>query len=162
MTVISTSKDLEALTLTIVAELAAPPERVWQLWADPRKLERWWGPPTWPATFTRHEPVVGGEARYVMTGPDGEQAGGWWRFLAVDEPHALEVEDGFAGEDGEPDDSMPVSRMHARMEPIATGTRITILSTFATAEQMEQVVAMGAVEGMTQAMNQMDAILAEP
>ena len=51
MTVTNVTKDTEALTLTLDAEFAAPPERVWQLWADPRQLERWWGPPAYPATM---------------------------------------------------------------------------------------------------------------
>ena len=52
------------------AEFAASPERVWEVWENPRQLERWWGPPTYPATFTRHDFVVGGESRYFMTGPE--------------------------------------------------------------------------------------------
>ena len=51
MTVTTIDKDTEALTLTLVADFAAPIDAVWELWADPRKLERWWGPPTYPATF---------------------------------------------------------------------------------------------------------------
>ena len=43
MTVVSTKQNPEALTFTIVAEFTAPPSRVWQVWADPRMLERWWG-----------------------------------------------------------------------------------------------------------------------
>ena len=78
MPVIDVHKDTEALTLTFVAEFAADVERVWQVWADPRQLERWWGPPTWPATFTAHDFVAGGHSKYHMTGPEGEIAGGWW------------------------------------------------------------------------------------
>lgn len=77
MTVVSVTKDVDALTLTFVAEFAASVERVWQVWADPRQLERWWGPPTWPATFQRHDFVVGGQSRYHMTGPEGEKSHGW-------------------------------------------------------------------------------------
>ncbi len=44
-----------ARTMTLEAEFDASPERVWQLWADPRQLERWWGPPTYPATVTTHD-----------------------------------------------------------------------------------------------------------
>jgi hypothetical protein len=40
-------------------------------------------------------------------------------------------------------------------------TRMSIESTFPDAQAMEQVLAMGAEEGMTQAMGQIDAILAE-
>ncbi|WP_066462820.1 SRPBCC family protein [Sanguibacter suarezii] len=81
MTVISTTKDADALTMTVVADLDASIDRVWQLWEDPRQLEQWWGPPTWPATFDRHDFVVGGQSRYHMTGPDGERAPGWWRIM---------------------------------------------------------------------------------
>lgn len=161
MTVVSTSTDPEALTTTMVADLAAPPQRVWQVWADARQLERWWGPPTWPATFEQLELVPGGRARYVMTGPEGEKARGWWRFLAVDEPHALDFEDGFAGEDGEPDPDLPVTVAQVRLEAVAAGTRMTITSRFASREQLDQILAMGAVEGLTQAVGQIDAVLAE-
>jgi hypothetical protein len=40
------------------------------------------------------------------------------------------------------------------------GTRMTITSSFATAEQMDQLVTMGMVEGMTEALGQIDEILA--
>lgn len=160
MTVIDTIKDQDALTLTIVAEFAAPPVRVWQVWSDPRQLERWWGPPTWPATFTDHDLTPGGGARYYMTGPDGEKAHGWWRFIAVDAPRRLEFEDGFANDAGEPDDSMPVTIGRVDLAETGDGTRMTIVSRFATAEQMEQLAAMGMVEGMTEALGQVDAIIA--
>ena len=42
MTVISTTKDPDALTMTLVAHFDANPDRVWEVWEDPRKLERWW------------------------------------------------------------------------------------------------------------------------
>lgn len=160
MTVVNTTQDLEALTLTIVAELSAPPSRVWQVWSDPRQLERWWGPPTWPATFEEHDMVVGGRASYYMTGPEGEKSRGWWRFLALDEPHSLEFEDGFADESGAPNTKMPTTRGRVDLEETATGTRMTVTSTFVSVEEMEKLVQMGMVEGITQAMNQIDDILA--
>src|ERR1035438_1142060 len=90
MTVISTTTDPEALRLTVVAEFSATPERVWEVWENPRQLERWWGPPTYPATFTRHDFEVGGESRYFMTGPEGDTPHGWWRMYLIDEPRQLE------------------------------------------------------------------------
>ncbi|MEX5719977.1 SRPBCC family protein [Geodermatophilus maliterrae] len=159
MTVVDTTQDLDALTLTIVAELAAPPERVWQVWVDPRLLERWWGPPTWPATFTEHDVAVGGRSSYYMTGPDGDRAHGWWRFTALDEPRSLEFEDGFADAAGRPDDGMPVTQARVDLEPNSAGTRMTVRSRFADRAQMEQVLAMGVVEGMTGAMGQIDEVL---
>lgn len=160
MTVVSATQDPRALTFTIVSDLTAPPERAWQLWADPRRLERWWGPPTWPATFVDHDVVVGGMSRYYMTGPDGERSRGWWRFLTIDEPRLLEFEDGFADASGDPDPAMPTIHGRVDLEETATGTRMTVTSRFATVEQMDQLVAMGMVEGMTAAMGQMDEVLA--
>ena len=53
MPITSVRKDPEALTMTVVADFAAPLQRLWDAYADPRQLERFWGPPTYPATFTR-------------------------------------------------------------------------------------------------------------
>jgi uncharacterized protein YndB with AHSA1/START domain len=160
MTVIDVATSSENLTLTLTAQFAAPPARVWQVWSDPRQLELWWGPPTWPATFVDHEFVVDGRASYYMTGPEGEKAHGWWRFVALDEPRSLEFEDGFANDDGRPDDSMPVVRARVVLTSVDDGTLMKVSSTYASAEQMEKVVAMGMVEGMTAAVGQIDAVLA--
>jgi len=73
MTVTAVHKDPDALTMTLTAEFDASPERVWELWADPRQLERWWGPPTYPATFTKHDLAPGSRVEYHMTGPEGDQ-----------------------------------------------------------------------------------------
>lgn len=69
MTVTEVHKDRDALTMTVAAELDAGIERAWQLWADPRQLERWWGPPMYPATFVDHDLTPGGRATYYMTDP---------------------------------------------------------------------------------------------
>lgn len=161
MSVVSTQKDTENLTLTFVAEFAADIDRVWQIWEDPRQLERWWGPPTWPATFVRHEMFVGGESRYYMTGPDGEKARGWWKIIAVDGPSGFEFEDGFAGDDGEPSGFLGSTRCVVTLEQNGGTTRMTTVSSFESAEQLEEMVKMGMEEGMGLAMGQIDALLAE-
>lgn len=159
MTVISNATDPGALTTTFVAEFAAPPVRVWQVWEDPRQLERWWGPPTWPATFTRHDLTPNGQSRYHMTGPKGEIAPGWWTTLEVEAPTRLLIADGFSQPDGEPDPYMPTMRLEVSFDAIDTGTRMTILTRFTDVEQLEKVAAMGMVEGMTGALGQIDALL---
>jgi uncharacterized protein YndB with AHSA1/START domain len=161
MTVTNVQQDPENRTLTMTAEFDAAPEAVWDLWADPRRLERWWGPPTWPATVTEHDLVPGGRVSYHMTGPEGEKAAGYWKVLSVTPPHGLEFDDGFANSDGTPDDSLPVSR--GKVDIAARdggGTTMTVRTTFASREAMEQVIGMGVIEGMTAAMGQMDALLA--
>jgi uncharacterized protein YndB with AHSA1/START domain len=162
MTIVSSTKDAQALTLTMVTELAAPATRVWQVLADPRQLERWWGPPTWPATFEQHEFVVGGQSRYFMTGPAGEKARGWWRFVVIEELRSVEFEDGFSDESGEPDPAMPTIRVRVELEETSGCTRMTLTSGFASLQDMEQLINMGMAEGLTQAMGQLDDVLAAP
>ncbi len=162
MTVTAVRKDPQTLTIALDAEFDAPPERVWQLWADPRQLERWWGPPTYPATFTRHDLAPGSRAEYHMTGPEGDQPRSYWDIVEADAPHRLVFRDGFANADGTPNIDMPANEAHVTIEAIGDGrTRMTIESVFPSAEAMEQVLARGAEQGLTQAVGQIDAILAE-
>ncbi|WP_166979030.1 SRPBCC family protein [Paramicrobacterium fandaimingii] len=161
MTVTTSTRDAEALTLTIATELAATPERAWQLWADPRQLERWWGPPGYPATFHRHEFEVGGQSRYYMTGPEGDRSHAWFQITSIDEPHRLELDDGFSDNTGEPIDPDDRAHITVTFEPTDAGTRMTVLTQFSSSEQLERLIAMGMQEGMALAMGQIDAILAE-
>lgn len=159
MPVTDVTTDPQNLTMTLTADFAAPVERVFTAFTDPSQLERFWGPPGWPATFTEFDRTVGGHARYHMTSPKGEKSAGAWEFLAIDEPSGFEVIDRFVGDDGQPIEGFPAMRMTFSFEPTADGTRMTNVSFFDSAEALEQVVAMGAVEGSTMAMNQLDAVL---
>jgi uncharacterized protein YndB with AHSA1/START domain len=162
MTVTAVRKDADKLTLTVDAEFDASAERVWQLWADPRQLERWWGPPTYPATFTKHDLAPGSRVEYHMTGPEGDQPKGYWDVLEAEPPHRLVVQDGFANDDGTPNDDFPPGEMRVTIEEADPGrTRMSIESLHPSREAMEQVLAMGMEEGLTEAVGQIDAILAE-
>jgi uncharacterized protein YndB with AHSA1/START domain len=162
MTVTDVRKDPKAGTMTITTEFAAAADAVWQLWADPRKLERWWGPPTYPATVLDHDLTPGGTVNYLMTGPEGDQPRGYWRVLVVEAARRLEFEDGFADGSGTPNPELPVTRTRVTLEARAGGgTQMVIESTFPSTEAMEQMVAMGMEEGMREALGQIDAILGE-
>jgi uncharacterized protein YndB with AHSA1/START domain len=160
MTVKDVTKDPATLTMVVTAAFDAPVERVWQLWADPRQLERWWGPPTYPATVVDHDLVPGGTVTYFMTGPEGDKHGGWWRVLAVDAPHSLEVQDGFSDDTGSPDPDMPSTIMRVVLSEEGGGTKMVMTSTFPSLEAMEQLTDMGMEEGLRAAMAQMDEVLA--
>ena len=162
MTVTALRKDPDALTMTLTAEFDASPTRVWELWADPRQLERWWGPPTYPATVTAHDLAPGGRVEYHMTGPGGDQPRGFWDILEADPPRRLVFRDGFAKDDGTPNPDFPGTSARVTIEPIDSGrTRMSIESRFPSTKAMEQVLAMGMEEGLTLAVGQIDAILAE-
>ncbi|MFF8097019.1 SRPBCC domain-containing protein [Streptomyces sp. NPDC016675] len=159
MTVTSLDKDLDRLTLTLIADFTAPVARVWKLWSDPRQLERWWGPPTYPATVEEYDLTPGGEVTYFMTGPEGDQYRGWWRITSVDAPTSLEFTDGFADAQGVPSADMPTTSTRVTLTEHDGGTRMEMRSVFDTTEQMEQLMKMGMEEGLREAVGQMDGLL---
>jgi uncharacterized protein YndB with AHSA1/START domain len=158
MPITSVNTDPAALTLTVVAQFPVPVQRLWDAYADPRQIERFWGPPTWPAHFTRHDMHPGGRSEYTMTGPDGERSSGYWEWLDVDPLRSFEVRDGFAGDDA---DSMPTMRMVFTFGQTPEGSQMTTTTFFNSVADLEQLSAMGMVEGMREAMGQMDAVLAD-
>ena len=161
MPVTDVNHDLDTRTITITAEFAAPVERIWQVYADPRQLERVFGPPTYPATFVEHALTPGGRARYFMTSPEGEKYYGWWKVTAVDEPRSFTFEDGFATDDSfAPNEDLPVSQNVYAFEATDSGTRATYTSTYDSAEALQKVLEMGAVEGASSAIDQIDTLVA--
>ncbi|EON31957.1 hypothetical protein GTC6_15144 [Gordonia terrae C-6] len=160
MPVIDVTPDLDARTITINAEFAAPIDRVWQIYADPRQLEKIWGPPTYPATVVDHDLRPGGRMTYYMTSPEGEKFGGYWKVESVDEPNGFTFLDGFADADLNPITDMPESRnSYAFTEKNGT-TVATFISTYDSAEALQKVLDMGVVEGASSAINQIDDFLA--
>ncbi|WP_018349696.1 SRPBCC family protein [Longispora albida] len=160
MPVIDVQSDLDSRTLSIIADFAAPVERIWQVYADPRQLEKVWGPPSYPATVVDHDLKPGGRVTYFMTGPEGDKHSGYWLVTAVDEPRSFEFEDGFANPDFTPNTDMPVSGNVFTFTAHEGGTRAVYVSTYATAEGLQQVLDMGVVEGASQAINQIDELVA--
>lgn len=159
MPITSVDKDLTNLTMSVVADFPVPLPRLWDAYADPRQIERFWGPPEWPATFTRHDLYPGGRSEYYMTGPGGERSHGYWEFTAVQQGHSFEVIDGFAAENGQPNEEMPSMQMVFTFEETPTGSRLTNTTYFNTLEELEQLITMGMEEGATAAMGQIDEVL---
>jgi uncharacterized protein YndB with AHSA1/START domain len=130
------------------------------VWENPRLLEQWWGPFAYPATFVRHDFVEGGESRYYMTGPEGQIAPGWWHIETIDKPRYLAFANGIAGEDGEPHPEIKPMAASMTLEAIDGGSRMTVTSRFLSTEHMEWFLETGMEEGMSQALSQIDALLA--
>jgi len=162
MAVTEVRKDLDRATITIVSEFDAGVERVWQMWEDPRLLEKWWGPPTYPATVVDHELSPGGVVTYYMTGPEGDQPWGRWDVKTVERPHLIEIEDSFAEEGGQANTDMPSGRMRVELEEIegAPGrTRMSIAQISSSPEALQEMLEMGMEEGMKQSLAQVDDLL---
>jgi uncharacterized protein YndB with AHSA1/START domain len=161
MTVTDVRKDSAACTMTVTTEFDASAEQVWQMWANPRLLERWWGPPMYPATVVDHELAPGGKVTYYMTSPEGEQYHGYWNVVAVDAPNSLELLDGFADGDGNVNPEMPSTATRVSITAADGRTLMVIESQFASPEAMAQLLEMGMEEGLKLALGQIDGLLAE-
>lgn len=160
MPVTDVRHDPDKLSLTITAEFAAPVTRIWQVYADPRQLEKIWGPPTFPATMVDHELKPGTRTTYYMTGPEGEKYAGYWDITAVDEPRSFAFLDGFADLDFTPKPELPVAENVYNFAEHDGGTRVTYVSTYRSPEALQQILDMGAVEGASSAIGQIDELVA--
>jgi uncharacterized protein YndB with AHSA1/START domain len=162
MIVTNVAKDPQRARMSITSEFDAPVDRAWRLWADPRQLERWWGPPGYPATFVEHDLRPGGTVTYFMSGPEGERFHGFWRIVDATAPERLTFDDGFADDDGNHNEELPVTRVDVALTARTEGgTRMTIDSQFASPAAMEQLMAMGMEEGFLAALGQIEALLLE-
>jgi uncharacterized protein YndB with AHSA1/START domain len=161
MSVTSVDKDYDNLILTLIAEFDAQIDQIWELWSEPRKLERWWGPPGYPATFEKHDLSPGGDVTYFLTGPEGEKSWGAWRVTAVDPPISLEfTAEACADADGTPIEDASAHNVSVQLRERDGGTRMEMRFRFESREDMEKLVEMGTPEGLQQAIGQVDALLA--
>jgi uncharacterized protein YndB with AHSA1/START domain len=161
MPVTNVNKDPDALTMTITCELDAGAERIWELWSDPRQLERWWGPPSFPATFIEHDLTPGARTTYFMTGPDGQKHHGWWRIEETEPPNRLRIAD--ADHEGNPNETPTEGPAEITVTITeANGvTTMSIQSKFASPKGMEQMIEIGMEQGMVAALGQIDALLVD-
>ena len=155
MPVTSVMKDVEALTLTVVADFDAPVRRLWDAYLDPRQIERFWSPPSLPTVFVRHDGYVGGRSEWVVSTPDGNEVKLSWIWGAIDELKSFEALDG----DGPPIHG-PV-RMVFTFEETSAGSRVSTTSYFDTTDGWHEAIDMDMDQHMSEAMSQMDAVLAD-
>jgi len=158
MTITNVEKDLEALTMTVTADLDATVERAWQLWADPHQFERWWGPPGYAATVVDYDLRAGGRITFFM-GTGEERQDSTWEVVAADPPRHLELRDADVDDAGRPNDGNAMTLMVITIDERGGGAVMAIRTHFDSLAGMEQVLAMGIEEGMRMVLTQIDAVL---
>jgi uncharacterized protein YndB with AHSA1/START domain len=151
--------DETSCSLDIEVIVPAAVETAFALWADPRVLERWWGPPGHPCVVEEFDLRPGGRVRYVMTGPDGTRYPGWWEVLEVDAPHRLHLRDGFGDSPDAASPEMPVATTDVTFVERESDTVMRIHSRYASPEQLRFALDLGMEEGFGAALGQIDDLL---
>jgi len=162
------TKDFETNTLTIEREFSAPRERVWQAYADADKFVQWWGPEGWETTVKELNLIPGGRNHYCMKCVDKNQ-GEWFNqeswgmmvFEDVNEPSSFTYKDYFSDAEGTLNKEMPTMTITMEFIEEDGKTKVVSRGVVESKEQLEQLVNMGMVEGITSTMDKLDAFLAK-
>ena len=151
-------KDLKEKSILVSREFEAPLADVWKAYTDPKLLDQWWGPSPWRAETKEMNFKPGGYWLYAMVGPEGERHWARMDYLAVDPLKSFDVQDSFADENGVINRDMPVSKGRSSFTKTAKGTRVDFKLIYSTEEQLQKIVEMGFEQGITQCMDQLDAL----
>lgn len=153
--------DKSALTLVLERTFNAPRELVFKAFSDAEMLTKWWGPREWPATVKNIDFRVGGSWLYCMTGPDGTEAWGKGAYEEIVPPEKIVWRDIFTDSEGNDNTEMP--SMVATFNFIDLGgnkTKLSSVTEFASAEDLEQLAEMGMVQGWSESLDKLEELLA--
>ena len=154
--------DVEGKVLTFTRTFNYPREVVWSAFTESDHLRRWWGPEPWGVSDSIMDFRPGGSWKYAMQGPDGSKSWGVMLYKAIDPPHSLTYEDAFADAEGNVNEGLPVATGIWRFVDNGNGsTTVSMETTYADEESLQQVVGMGMLEGMAIGLKQLEALLAE-
>jgi uncharacterized protein YndB with AHSA1/START domain len=132
----------------------APRELVFEVWTDPKHLEKWWGPNGFSTTTKEFDFRPGGNWIHTMHGPDGTDFPNEVYYEVIVPPERIEYAHGGGDDVGVND-----AQFHATVtfDDENGKTRVTMRSLFQTAKQRNHVVEKyGAIEGGHQHLAHLD------
>jgi len=139
-------------TLKVERTFDAPRDRVWRATTEPKLLAQWWGRGN-PVDIERYEFVKGGAWRFVEHSDHGDH-GFSGEFLEITPPSVVSMSFGWDGMAGK----SLVQRIV--LESTADGkTKLTCVSTFNTAEELQTMVGYGMEKGMAESYEALDKLL---
>lgn len=161
------TKDLENKTLIIERTFDAPKEKLWKAYANKEWFEEWWGPEGWETTTKAFEFEPGGTIHYGMKCIDenqgewfGKESWGLMNIETVEEYRSFTATDHFSDADGILNEEMPAQKFEVEFVEENGKTKLVSRSICNTAEELEQLVEMGMVEGFASQLNKLEVLLA--
>lgn len=153
------AKDLANKKITVVKEINADVEKVWDAWTSSVILDKWWAPQPWRAETKRMNFEEGGHWLYAMVGPDGERMWGRFDYNKINEPRQFTATDSFSDEDGKKSQDSPSMDWTVKFSKANNGTRLDILVTAAKKEDLEKILEMGFEEGFKSGLDNLEELL---
>ncbi|NDK57418.1 SRPBCC family protein [Pontibacter fetidus] len=154
------SVNKENNTITVKREFAAELPLVWDAYNKSEILDQWWAPKPWKSRTKSMDFREGGYWHYAMVGPEGEEHWALANYKAIDPKKRFTALDGFADAEGVVNTEMPQSKWEVSFTPKEEVTFVENLITFDDLSQLETTIQMGFKEGLTMAMEGLDALLA--
>ena len=138
---------VDGLEFVAIRVFEAPKDLTFRAWSSCEHLSHWWGPTGWTLPVCEMDFRPGGEWFYGMRGPDGEDSFGLATYERIVEPSLIVYTDAFADADRRIDTDMPVMPITVQFTELNGRTTLTSRTRFATAEDVEKVLATGMIEG---------------
>jgi len=138
----------------------APRELVFRAWTEPKHLAHWWGPKGWTLPVCKLDLRPGGVWHYCMRGPEGEESWGKATYREIVRPERLVYVDAFSDAEGNVNPALPEMVITVEFFEHEGKTKVVSRTLFDTAEARDAVLAMGAVEGMNETLDRLEAYLA--
>ncbi|MFD0586544.1 SRPBCC domain-containing protein [Paenibacillus sp. GCM10027627] len=149
-------KNREKRELTVERIVALPRKLAWEGWTKPVHVARWWGPKQWTATIYEMDVRPGGIWRYSLS-PEGgkEDAFGIAEYREVSQPSRLEYMDMFADHRWNVVEGSDMLTA-VTFEEVTGGTKLSIVTRFATVDKLEEAEAIGMIEGYSDALERLE------
>lgn len=163
---ISINKETNEMTMS--HELNGSRELVWRAYTEPELFKQWWGPRAFTTEVREMDVRAGGTCHYIMhgTGPElkgtefeNMEAGGKALYDEVVEPELLVYRDVFVDNSGNVIPNMPEAVVTVRFEENGDKTLMTSITKYASAADMEKVIAMGVEQGFGETVDKLDELL---
>lgn len=153
------SVDKENNTITIQREFDAERSLVWDAYTKSELLDQWWAPKPWKAKTKSMDFRSGGHWHYAMVGPEGEEHWAWADYKEVQPQQKFTVHDAFVDADGNLNKELPQAKWNVTFSDEGERTLVDFKISYDDLAQLEATIQMGFKEGMTMAMEGLDALL---
>jgi uncharacterized protein YndB with AHSA1/START domain len=153
------NRQTNELTLTRVFD--APRELVFEVFSTCEYLNHWWGTRQWPISYCKMDFRPGGTWHYCLQGPNkGDESWGLTTYREIVKPQRIVYTDVFADKDSNPAKGMPEMLITLTFDKQGARTKLTSVTKFASLQELDNIIKLGALEGFNETWDRLDEYLA--